>query len=285
MKKLHKYLRMDQMPTFLCPGCTHGIAYQSMLRTIDKLALSQEKTIIVCAIGCAGRLPLYLDFPVIRTCHGRALPVAQGVKLANPDLNVIVFMGDGDAAGIGGNHLIHSCRRNFDITAIVASNEIYGMTGGQYSPTTGKGKLASTAPFGMIEPQMDICKVAMASGASFVARGTAYHVAQLDDLFEQAITHKGFSLFEILTTCPTHLGRRNKIKKPADLLLTLKDTAFTQKQYDKLSLEDRAGKLVRGVLHQEDKEDYISTYDKITGFTDDPEARKKLKIDTIGAGK
>jgi len=266
MGKLDKYLLLDQMPHFACPGCTHGIAWASMIRAIDQLGLDQSETVMVCAIGCAGRLPVYLNFPTIRTPHGRALTVATGIKLASPKNKVIVFMGDGDAAAIGGNHLIHAARRNIDITAIIAINEIYGMTGGQYAPTTGEGKFASTAPFGMIEPQMDVCKLVIGAGATSVARGDVYHVNELPKLISRAIQHKGFSVVEIFTTCPTHFGRRNKIKNPSKLLERLKDLTITKSQAEKMSLEERKNKLIRGVLLEEHRPEYIEEYDRITGF-------------------
>ena len=266
MGKLDKYLRLNLMPTFTCPGCTHGIAWASMIRAIDKIGLNQSETVMVCAIGCAGRLPVYLNFPSIRTPHGRALSVATGIKLANPKTNVIVFMGDGDAVAIGGNHLIHAARRNINITAIMAINEIYGMTGGQYAPTTRVGKFASTAPFGMIESQMDICKLVIGAGATFVARGDAYHVNELQILIEKAILHKGFSVVEVFTTCPTHFGRRNKIKEPTKLLESLKDLTINKTQADKLSEEERRNKLIRGILLKEKRPEYIEEYDQITGF-------------------
>ena len=269
MSNLDKYLRLDQMPHFACSGCGHGIALASMIRAIDRLGLGQNETVMVCAIGCAGRLPVYLDFPSIRTPHGRALTVATGIKLADPKLKVIVFMGDGDAAAIGGNHLIHAARRNIDLTAIVAINEIYGMTGGQYAPTTKEGKFASTAPFGMIEPQMDICRLVEAAGATFVARGDIYHVRELDGLISKALSHKGFSLVEILTTCPIQFGRRNKDSKPSNMIKNLKETTITKKQAERLSKEDLADKLLRGILVDKEHPEYLEEYDRITNFKEE----------------
>ncbi len=266
MSKLNQYLRVNQMPHFTCPGCTHGTAWATMVRAIDDLGFDQNRTVMVCAIGCAGRLPVYLDFPSIRTPHGRALTFATGIKLSDPDLNVIVFMGDGDAAAIGGNHFIHAARRNINLTAIVAINEIYGMTGGQYAPTTGSGKFASTAPYGMIETPLNVCKLAEGAQASFVARGDAYHIHELRKLMKTAISHKGFSVLEVLTSCPTHFGRRNKYKKPSDLLNRIKDITVTQKQAEKMSEEELAEKMVRGIFVQEERPEYVEEYDRITGF-------------------
>jgi len=273
MSKLDKYLRLDLMPHFACPGCTHGIAWASMVRAIDSLGLDQDNTIMVCAIGCAGRLPIYLNFPSIRTPHGRALSYATGIKLADPKLNVVVFMGDGDAVAIGGNHFIHAARRNINLTAIVAINEIYGMTGGQYAPTTSMGNKASTAPFGMIEPRLDVCKLAVGAGASFVGRGDVYHVRELAPLISKAITHKGFSVVEIFTNCPTHVGRRSKLKKASQALLSFKDLLVSQAQARKMTEEELAGKYVRGILHEEMRPEYVEEYDRVTGFKEEGVSR------------
>src|SRR5512135_601469 len=146
-----QYLRKERMPHIWCPGCGHGTIMKSILRALDKLKWEKDDVVVVSGIGCSSRTPGYLDFNTLHTTHGRALSFAQGVKLANPKLKVIVISGDGDAMAIGGNHFIHACRRNMDITCIMVNNFIYGMTGGQYSPTTPLTKLASTAPYGMIE--------------------------------------------------------------------------------------------------------------------------------------
>ena len=269
MSKLDKYLRLDMMPHFTCTGCTHGIAWASMVRAIDQLGLNQNETIMVCAIGCAGRLPIYLDFPSIRTPHGRALSYATGIKLANPKLNIVVFMGDGDAVAIGGNHFIHTARRNINLTAIVAINEIYGMTGGQYAPTTSKGVVASTSPFGMIEPATNVCKLAIGAGSTFVGRGDVYHVRELTPLIKKAILHKGFSVVEILTNCSTHTDRRKKKVKYSEAVKQFKDLTVNATQAQKMTSDDLEGKLIRGVLHQENLPEYVEEYDRITGFKEE----------------
>ncbi len=266
MSKLDRYLRTDIMPTFICPGCTHGTAWQSLIRAIDDLGLNQNKTAMVCAIGCAGKLPTYMDFPSLRTPHGRALSYATGLKMSRPELNVIVFMGDGDATAIGGNHLVHAARRNINLTAIIANNQIYGMTGGQYAPTTQKGDKASTAPFGMVEPDVNIEELVIGAGASFFGRGDAYYVKELPDLFSKAIDHKGFSVVEVLTTCPTQYGRRNNYNDAAELLKTLKEITISKKQAENLPPEDQKNKVPRGVLYKEDRPEFIDEYDRITNF-------------------
>ncbi len=266
MSKLDKYLRLDKAPNFICAGCTHGVAWTAMVRAIDNLKLIQNETIMACAIGCAGRLPIYLNFPSIRTPHGRALAIAQGIKLANPKANVILFMGDGDAVAIGGNHFIHACRRNMNITAIVANNETYGMTGGQNAPTTEEGLMSLTTPYGAIEPPADICKLAIGAGATFVARADVYRVMKLDNVIEKAIAHNGFSVVEILTTCPTYFGRKNQMAATVDLIERLNRITVTPRQAERMSPEEMKGKLVRGILHQEEKPEYVENYDKITNF-------------------
>ena len=160
--------------------------------------------------------------------------------------------GDGDATAIGGNHFIHACRRNIDITVLVFNNYIYGMTGGQYSPTTPSGHLATTMPYGNIDTSFNIPELAKGAGASFVARGTAYHAAGLDRLIIEAIQHKGLSVVEIINACPTTHGRRNKFKSPTDMLLWMKDTFIPAVAFDKLPPEKTAGKFPMGVLYKKE---------------------------------
>ena len=179
---LEKYFRMNKLPHIWCPGCGHGIILGSLIRAIDNLDLDQDNICIVSGIGCSSRAPGYMNFDTLHTTHGRALAFATGIKLSKPELKVIVITGDGDCAAIGGNHLIHAARRNIDLTTIVFNNNIYGMTNGQYSPMTPKGAFASTAPYGNIDRNFDLCKLAVAAGATYVARGTVYHTNQLLNL-------------------------------------------------------------------------------------------------------
>jgi 2-oxoglutarate ferredoxin oxidoreductase subunit beta len=181
------------------------------------MGLEKNKTATISGIGCTGRLPTYIDTNTLHTTHGRALGFATGVKLANPELTVVTAMGDGDAVAIGGNHFIHACRRNIDITAIVANNCIYGMTGGQYSPTTPHGKRGTTAPYGNVEYEFDIVSLAAGAGATFVARTSVYHVRELDKILERAIRHPGFSVVEVVSNCYTSYGRLNKFSGPVDM--------------------------------------------------------------------
>lgn len=240
------YIKEKEFPLFICPGCTHGTVANAFLHVASQIDLNQNNTVLVSAIGCAGRVPVYLDFNVLRVTHGRALAFATGIKLSKPDVKVIVFMGDGDAVAIGGNHFIHAARRNIDLTAIVCRNEIYGMTGGQYAPTTPMGCKAVTAPYGMLEPTFDICDLAAGAGATYVARSDAYHVTHLQQILKKAIEHKGFSMVEAVTSCPTQFGRRNKIPDPVDMLKDIKNSTIMKEAADKLSKDELQGKLIIG---------------------------------------
>jgi 2-oxoglutarate ferredoxin oxidoreductase subunit beta len=216
---------------------------------------------LVSGIGCTGRMPVYMDFNTIHTTHGRALAFATGLKIAKPNMKVITIMGDGDAMAIGGNHFIHAARRNIGIAAIVVNNAIYGMTGGQYSPTTPIGAKAATAPYGNIEPPMPICEVAIAAGATYVARSTVYHAVELDRFIEQAIRKNGFSLVEAVSYCPTTYGRMNKLGTTVDMMRQLKEASISMTAAEKLSPEERETKIVRGVMHDIEKPEYTQQYE------------------------
>ena len=194
-----------------CPGCGHGTILNNLLRTVEKLGIDNSDMCMVSGIGCSARISGYVDFHSMHTMHGRALACATGIKLTRPELHVVVPMGDGDAMAIGGNHFIHACRRNIDMTAIVMNNRIYGMTGGQFSPLSGPGILATTAPFRSIDREFDAVSLAMGAGATFVARTTPFHVKEIQSLLAQAFEHKGFSMVEILSHSPTYFGRKNII--------------------------------------------------------------------------
>jgi 2-oxoglutarate/2-oxoacid ferredoxin oxidoreductase subunit beta len=258
-----KYIRPGKLPHIWCPGCGHGIVMKGLIRAIDALSLDKNQTAIVSGIGCASRLPGYLDFCTLHTTHGRAVGFATGIKMAKPEMNVICVGGDGDGVAIGGNHFIHACRRNIDMTYLIMNNNIYGMTGGQFSPTTLFGAKASTTPHGNPDPPFDIAKLAIGAGATFVARGTAYHAAQIEKLLTEAMLHKGFSVVEILDSCPTAYGRRNKFKSVIEMMNNLKDSAVPVTAADKMSPEQLAGKVLTGVLYKESKPEYVDEYRKL----------------------
>lgn len=208
-------------------------------------------------------MPAYVDFNTLHTTHGRALAFATGLKLARPGMTVITVMGDGDALAIGGNHFIHSCRRNIDMTAIVCNNCIYGMTGGQYSPTTPHGKRGTTAPYGNVEHEFDCAALAVGAGASFVARTTVYHVRELDRLIEQAIRHRGFSVVEVMTNCHTSYGRMNDFSSPVDMIRWMKESAVSVARAKSMSPEELEGKFTRGIILERDLPEFISVYDEL----------------------
>lgn len=263
MAVIEKYLRQSALPHIWCPGCGNGIVLASILRGIDKLGLDQDKTVIVSGIGCSSRASGYMNFNTVHTAHGRALPFATGIKLAKPELNVIVITGDGDSTAIGGNHFIHACRRNIDITTIIFNNGIYGMTGGQYSPLSPQGSKATTAPYGHIERPFDIAALAIAAGATYVARGTAYHAVALTDLVVKAIENKGFSVVDAITQCPISYGRKNKMGSPANMMNWQKESAVPVAAAAKLTPAEMTGKFVTGVLHQSAAPEYTAEYEKI----------------------
>lgn len=263
-KLIHKYLRHDKkFPHVWCPGCGNGILLGSLIRAIDRTGYEKDEIVLVSGIGCSGRLPVYVDFNTLHTTHGRALTFATGIKLANPKLQVIVIMGDGDATAIGGNHFIHAARRNINLTAVILNNSIYGMTGGQYSPTTPYGALATTALYTNIEHSFSIAELAVTAGASMVARGTVYHAGMLDGLIEQAIKKRGFSVVEVITHCHTQYGRRNKMGGAVEMLRWQKENAVRVEKAASMTAEELEGKITVGLLVDRDLPIYTQEYKKI----------------------
>jgi 2-oxoglutarate ferredoxin oxidoreductase subunit beta len=262
---VRSYLRRQKkLPTVWCAGCGLGIIQGAILRAIDELGLSRDKVVFMSGIGCTGRMPTYLDFNTLHVTHGRALPAATGIKLANPELTVFVAMGDGDAAAIGGNHLIHAARRNIDLNAIIVNNYIYGMTGGQYSPTTPLGAKATTAPHGHIEPPFDLSALVSAAGASYVARTTAFHATRITQYVKQAVENRGFSVVEVMGNCHTTYGRRNRLRTPSAMLHWLKEHAIDRKKWDGLSQAERPeGSFPVGVFKNEPRPEYTAVYQEL----------------------
>ena len=254
------YIRERFFPHMWCPGCGHGIVLNSMLRAIEKLGMSKNDIVMVSGIGCSARISGYVDFHTLHTIHGRALAFATGVKMSRPEVNIIVPMGDGDALAIGGNHFIHAARRNIDLTAIVMNNRIYGMTGGQYSPLSGYGIRATTAPYMNIDHDFDVVELAKSAGATFVARTTTYHVQQIVDILQQAILHKGFSVVEIMSQCPTYFGRKNKEGSAVDMLKRYKEITTPIGSKAKKENPDL---IERGIFVQKEMPEYCKEYDKI----------------------
>ncbi len=261
----HQYLREKMMPHIWCSGCTHGIVTKALIRAIDKAKLDKDKVVVVSGIGCASRMPGYLDFNTLHTTHGRALAFATGVKLANPDLHVIVVSGDGDAVAIGGNHFIHACNRNIDMTLVVLNNNIYGMTGGQRSPTTYEGDISSTSVYGSIGNPIDVVNLALGAGATFVARSTSYHVQQLESYIYSGIIHKGFSVIDAVSACYTAYGRRNKqrYKSAVDMLNYMKNNSINVSAAREKSQEELKGKILVGIFRDSIEPEYCEEYKKM----------------------
>jgi 2-oxoglutarate ferredoxin oxidoreductase subunit beta len=259
-----EYLRPKKtFPSVWCSGCGNGIVMGAVIRAIDKLGIPRDNVVLVSGIGCTSRMPVYLDFHALHTTHGRALAFATGVKFARPDLKVIVITGDGDALAIGGNHLIHACRRNIDITTVLINNYIYGMTGGQGSPTTPANAFSTTTPYGNVEKHFEPCDLAKAAGASFVARTTVYHTPQMEKNIMSAIEHRGFSLVEVVSNCHTYYGRLNRQGHAMSMLRTFKENSVMLGKAKKMSEEELAGKIVIGVLHRDDKTEFCDEYQKV----------------------
>ena len=254
------YIRERFFPHMWCQGCGHGTVLNGLLRAMDELSMSKNEVVMVSGIGCSSRISGYVDFHTLHTIHGRALAFATGVKLSRPELNVIVPMGDGDALSIGGNHFLHAARRNIDITAIVMNNRIYGMTGGQYSPLTGYGRMATTAPYTNIDQSFDVVELARAAGATFVARTTTYHVQQITTLIRQAILHEGFSVVEVMSQCPTYFGRKNRLGSATDMMRLLKENTTPVGSKAK---QENPELIERGIFVQKELPEYCHEYGKI----------------------
>jgi len=261
---VHKYLRSSKkFPHIWCPGCGIGIFMQALVRVIDRSGYSKDDIVLVSGIGCSGRLPVYVDFNTLHTTHGRALTFATGIKLVKPHLKVITIMGDGDAIAIGGNHLIHAARRNVEIVSFVINNEVYGMTGGQLSPTTPYGVKTISCPYGNLEPAFDICRVVEAAGAAFVARSTVYHTPLLERLIGKALKKKGFALVEVISQCVVYPGRWHGLDSPVKMMKWQKDNAIPIEKARKLGEAELKGKIVIGVLTDRERPSYHEEYYKL----------------------
>ncbi len=261
-----KYMRTEIMPHAFCPGCGLGIIERMILMAFEELGEEEwKRTAFVSGIGCSGWVPLYFRRDAAHTLHGRALAFATALKLSKPDLNVVVVMGDGDSMGIGGNHLIHAARRNVDLTAIIATNMLYSLTGGQMSPTTPQGARTNTTPYGNIEPNFDLMKLLEAAGATYLARWTTYHFVQAKNSIKKAIKHKGFAAIEIVFQCPTYAGRYILGKPdPRDMMDWFKEVSVPLGKAKTMSPEELQGKIVVGeFLHRTDRPEYTEQVYKI----------------------
>ncbi|MCP4186726.1 MAG: 2-oxoacid:ferredoxin oxidoreductase subunit beta [Gammaproteobacteria bacterium] len=258
--EIRDYIREDLFPHFMCPGCGHGIAMRALLWAIHDLNIDKDKLAIVSGIGCSGRVGAYIDANTFHTTHGRPLTFATGLKLARPDLQVIVITGDGDCLAIGGNHLIHACRRNLDITCLMLNNETYGMTGGQVSPTTTRDRYTTTTPEGNYEPVFDACELAQGAGAGFVGREITLQTPSLKSLIQQGIAHPGFSFLEVISDCTEVYGRKNDLGESPQMVLSQK-SEFRSDSYGMIADEVFQPRNVKtGVLHKSDRPEYAEAY-------------------------
>lgn len=249
-------------PLRWCPGCGHGIVMKAAIRAIDRLKIAKNDIVAATGIGCAAYTPGYLDLYGIQTTHGRAIPFTTGIKMVRPEMKIILFLGDGDCIAIGGNHFIHGAARNIDLTVVVMNNRIYGMTGGQNSPTAPAGTFSATAPFGKVEREINICDIAVAAGATFVARTTAYHVNQLASFIERGMKNKGFSVIDCITPCPTGYGRANKMGRAVDMYRHLKDAVLTVDKAGQMTEEELEGRIITGVLKDAGRPEFVDEYQK-----------------------
>ncbi len=258
--KHQNYLKTEHFPAIWCPGCGNGLVLRGLIEAIAELGLDKDDVAVIGGIGCSSRAVLYLDFNAMYTTHGRAVAFATGLKLARPEMTVILLMGDGDAVGIGGNHFIHAARRNIDLTAVVFNNGIYGMTGGQMSPTTGVGMRSMTSPYGDIERPADIVELAIGAGATYVARTTTFDFQELRRYLKKAIAHKGFSVVDVLTQCPTYYGRLNRIGGPYEMIRRLKEITVPKEEAERLPPEELEGKLITGEFVERQEKEFTQAY-------------------------
>ena len=218
---LRDYLRADRLPTTWCAGCGLGIIMNAIVQAVAYRRLDMDKVSMVSGIGCTGRMSGYVDCNTVHTTHGRAPAFATGIKLARPEMTVITVMGDGDAMSIGGNHLVHAMRRNIGMVAIVVNNNVYGLTGGQSSPTTPVGGVSTTTTAGSFERPMDLEALARTAGAPFFARATVNHTASLTMSIEKALTVDGFALVEVISNCHVIYGRMNGMPEASDMIAAM----------------------------------------------------------------
>jgi 2-oxoglutarate ferredoxin oxidoreductase subunit beta len=251
------FLRMDRMPHIWCPACGIGTTVNCFTRALEESKANLDKVAIVSGIGCTGRVAGYANLDSFHTTHGRAIPFATGLKLANPELQVVVYSGDGDLFAIGGNHFIHAARRNMDLKVICVNNLTYAMTGGQTAPTTPGQVISATSPYGVFEPAFNLVQLAEAAGAAYVARWTTYHVKQLARSMGEILKKKGFCFIEVLSPCPTLYQRRNKMGDGLDAMKFYKQMSKTRNGASTADAAlTKAGEILVGKFVDRDRPDY-----------------------------
>lgn len=258
-----KYLRQERLPHIFCPGCGDGIVLNTLFNAIEMSNKDFDNISMVSGIGCSSRIPGYVKCDSLHTTHGRALAFATGLKTGNPDQDVIVVTGDGDATSIGGNHLIHAARRNIDLTVVCINNDIYGMTGGQISPTSPEGSYATTAPYGSKDKPFNISEVVKAAGASYVAKHTTAQPIPASNAIKEGLENKGFSFIEIVAQCPTYYGRKNKIRTPVEMLNWIKENTIPIQQAENMTEEELEGKIITGTYINKPRKEFVEALDEL----------------------
>lgn len=258
-----KYLRRDRLPTIFCAGCGNGIAMNTFFKGMEMAEIDFDNLILVSGIGCSSRIPGYVACDSLHTTHGRPISFATGIKLANPEHDVAVFSGDGDAAAIGGNHLIHGARRNINLTVICINNSIYGMTGGQISPTSPRGSYGTTAPYGALERPFSLSDLVTAAGGTYVARWTTAHPLQLSNAIKNGFQNNGFSFIEVMSQCPTYYGRKNRMRTPIEMMQWMKESSIIKRKADKMEESELQGKIVVGEFHTKQEPEFTDKLCKL----------------------
>lgn len=259
-----KYLRIDKMPTLWCWGCGDGVILKSIIRAINELNWNMDDVCIVSGIGCSGRMSSYVDCNTVHTTHGRAIAYATGIKLTNPNKHIIVVTGDGDGLAIGGNHTIHGCRRNIGLKHILVNNFIYGLTNSQTSPTTPQGFWTVTAQYGNIDPHFDASKLAIAAGATFVARESILNTNRLEKTLIKGFEHDGYSFFDIFSNCHINLGRKNKMGEATKMLEWIGSRIVSKAKFDQMSDEEKKDLYPTGILYENNSRiEYTKAYEQV----------------------
>lgn len=255
-----KQIREEKLPHMFCPGCGCGQVLNFFLRAADEMDLDTRDIVAIGGVGCAARIPVYMKADALHGVHGRTLAWATGIKLQNPDLDVVIFAGDGDAAAIGGNHFIQAARRNLDVTFIVVNNLNFAMTGGQVAPTTPLKSTTMTTPYGSGEPPFDLCELAITAGATYVSRWATSYPVQTIRAIKDAFNHRGFSVLEIISQCPTHFGRYVLSSGDPQVSVDwIKNRSILKKKADKLSEEDKADRLILGEFVKKERPVFVGS--------------------------